>query len=175
MLEFLFVRVSVWLACVAWFAGAFCRLLSARQGKVPAALPARPRTVEAAYGWLWLAGSMFMLIHIAASYGLVHHWSHRDAIEVTARESFRVTGIRVGWGVYVNFLFAMAWLGYSIALVAARRRDKVIDRSVYVFLAIILGFATVVFEEGVIRYAALAAFTALSVLHVRIKSANATV
>ncbi|WP_372895458.1 hypothetical protein [Stieleria sp.] len=114
-----------------------------------------------------------MTIHIAASYGFVHHWSHRDAIEVTARESFRVTGIRAGWGVYVNFLFAIAWLSYSMALVAKRYRNKRIDRSVYIFLAIILGFATVVFEAGVIRYAALAAFIALSVLHVRMKSANA--
>ncbi len=173
MLEFLLVRVSVWLACVAWFAGAFCRLLSARQAQAHAALPTHPRGVEAAYGWLWLAGSMFMTIHIAASYGFVHHWSHRDAIEVTARESFRVTGIRAGWGVYVNFLFAIAWLSYSMALVAKRYRNKRIDRSVYIFLAIILGFATVVFEAGVIRYAALAAFIALSVLHVRMKSANA--
>ncbi|PAY17519.1 hypothetical protein CKO51_20870 [Rhodopirellula sp. SM50] len=175
MFEFLLVRVSVWLACVAWFAGAFCRLLSAQQGQTPADLRREQQSVEAAYGWLWLVGSLLLCIHIAASYGFVHHWSHRDAVEVTARESFRVTGISAGWGVYVNFLFALVWLGYSIALVATRRRDKVIDRSVYVFLAIIFGFATVVFEAGVIRYAALAAFLALVVLHVRIKSAGAPV
>ncbi|WP_145384381.1 hypothetical protein [Stieleria neptunia] len=138
-------------------------------------MPTRPRAVEAAYGWLWLVGSLLLCIHIAASYGFVHQWSHRDAIEVTARESFRVTGIRAGWGVYVNFLFAMSWLCYSIALVTTGRREKVIDRTLYVFLATILGCATVVFEAGVIRYIALAAFIALVVLHVRAKSASAPV
>ena len=157
MFEILLVRVSVWLASIAWFIGAVCRQRASKSSTTKSDSSHPRETLEKIYRWSWLVGSLFMFVHIISSYGFVHHWSHQAAVLHTADVSFETTGIRAGWGVYVNFLFALLWLIYSSTMIFAARRIPIIDLVVFVFLAVIIACATIVFETGVIRLVALAA------------------
>jgi hypothetical protein len=170
VLEFFLVRVSVWLACIAWFTGSGCRLLATNNEPESPGSQANAISCRSLYGWSWLAGACLSLIHIAASYGFVYHWSHAAAIEATAIDSFQTTGVRAGWGVYVNFLFAAIWLSYSVAILTGKERIRTVDVSVYVFTAAILACATILFEAGIIRYLAAVGFLALFGFHLRFRT-----
>lgn len=136
------IYVPVWLALVSWFVGSFARVPKAQDpgGKH-----------NAIYRFSWLFGSVMIAFHILASYGIAHGWSHAAAVEATAVESEQVTGIRAGWGVYVNFAFVAVWMGYSITMVSSRRRWPGIDQAVFWFTAAIIVSATIVFESGAVR------------------------
>jgi len=146
--EFLLVRVSVWLAMLTWFAGAWFRVTSR-------SIPLQAATVgERAYHWLWLLSGFATWVHVLASYGFVHGWDHQAVLRQTAQESFEVTGLRADWGVYVNFLYATVLTLYSGAMVIGGRRLERLDVWVYGFTAFIVFNATVVFKGGWLRWLA---------------------
>ncbi|WP_372721454.1 hypothetical protein [Novipirellula sp.] len=152
MIRDFFICVPVWLALVGWFVGSFARGRGVQDSG---------GMRDTVYGYAWLLGSLMIVLHILASYGLAYSWSHAAAIEATADESERVTGIRAGWGVYVNFLFAAVWMGYSIAMTTRKRRWPAVDHAVFWFTAAIIVSATIVFEAGAVRWLSIAAFTGL--------------
>lgn len=152
------VFVPVWLALAGWFAGSFARAVGPRGGG---------ERTEAVYRFAWLFGAIMIVVHIIASYGLVHGWSHTAAVEATAEESERVTGIEAGWGVYVNFAFAVVWLGYSLAMVLGRRRWPRIDLGVFCFTTMIVFSATVIFEAGAVRWLSVIGFALLATFETR--------
>ncbi|GAA4462285.1 hypothetical protein [Novipirellula rosea] len=152
MISDFFIYVPVWLALIGWFVGSFAR---GRGVKDSGGMR------DAVYGYAWLLGSLMIALHILASYGLAHNWSHAAAIEATADESERVTGIRAGWGVYVNFVFAAVWMGYSAAMITRKRRWPAVDQAVFWFTAAIVFSATIVFEAGAVRWLSVAGFTGL--------------
>lgn len=117
------------------------------------------------YSTAWIAGASALLVHIAGSYGLVHHWSHAEALDATARQSEQVVGVRAAWGVYVNFVFAAVWLLYSAAMSKYGGPIKRIDSVVYVFAAAMMFSATVIFEAGWIRILSAIGFGALVAVH----------
>ncbi|MEM8668534.1 MAG: hypothetical protein AAGG48_13530 [Planctomycetota bacterium] len=141
------VLLPVWVAVTLWFVGAFARVTSGERA-------------ERLYAWSWMLGSLAMWIHIFASYAVVYHWCHAEALQATAEESERVTGIRAGWGVYVNFVFALVWSIYSALLVKGGTRQLTTDRAVFWFTAAIVLMATVVFEAGAVRIASGVGFLA---------------
>jgi len=69
--------------------------------------------------------------------------------------------------VYVNLAFALIWLSYSSARIKQWRSSALIDRSVYLFLAVIVASATVLFEEGAVRFFASLGFAVLAACHIR--------
>ena len=86
---------TIWIALGAFVAG--------EVGKV-----CRP---VAAWAWpVSFAGAMLCAVHIVIAFGHHHHWSHRAAIEETARQTASVYGLAWGGGVYVNYVFVAAWL-----------------------------------------------------------------
>ncbi|SRR6056297_1326020 len=167
MPEFLLVRVSVWLACVAWFIGALCRLSPPRLKNDSTVSSHSLTKSEATFAWSWFVGAALLSIHIMASYAFVYHWNHHAALAATAEDSFRVTGVRASWGVYVNFAFAAIWLCYSLACLTGKRRRGWFDSAIYLFLACIVACATILFEVGAVRWTATIAAFILLALHVR--------
>ena len=149
------IYVPVWLALVGWFIGSFAR---AHNAQCPGGQH------DAIYRFSWLFGSVMVALHILTSYGIAHGWSHAAAVEATAVESEKVTGIRAGWGVYVNFAFVVVWMGYSIAMVSGGRRWPGIDQAVFWFTAAIIVSATIVFESGAVRWIATAGLICLLVM-----------
>ena len=161
----LLVSVPVWLALAGWFVGSFARAVSYRAVSYRADnCRGVGERAESVYRLAWLFGAAMIVLHILMSYGVVYEWSHRAAVEATAEESERVTGIRAGWGVYVNFLFAAVWLGYSLAMVYDRRRWPGVDRAVFWFTTVIVVSSTVIFEGGAVRWLSVIGFVLLAIL-----------
>jgi hypothetical protein len=148
MLQSFLVYGSAWLAAGCWFAG-----LWARRGSGP---------VESrSYARLWTIGAIVLLLHVAASYLLVHDGSHAAAVAATADQSWRVTGIRAGWGIYLNWLCAVLWLGASIRSLGRGGRPWPGEAWVIGFTGFMMFNATVVFASGTPRWLAAACFLLL--------------
>lgn len=154
--EFIFVRVSIWIACGLWFLGAWYRVVSSSRENASA---------ERVYRWAWFWAGAFTWAHVFASYGLVHGWSHSAVLKQTGDDSYAVVGFRVPWGVYVNFLFAGILSGYSGWMIWNRRRATGLDGFVYFFLAFIVFNALVVFKTGAIRWIGLASFGSVAAMY----------
>lgn len=163
MISFLLIRASVWLALAAWFMGAWCRaILPSVYGGPQDSDDQNMR--ELGYRWSWLLSAVATWIHVIASYGLVHSWDHQAVVTQTAEESFQATGIRAGWGVYVNFAYAGMLLAYSVAMILYRRRLPFFDSSIFWFTAFIVFNAAIVFKGGVLRVITSLAFAVLFIL-----------
>lgn len=92
-------RLTIWLALCAYGIGAGMLLLSRRR-----------------FRWLacarlaWTVGCVFFLAHVASAFTYYHHWSHAEAYRETARQTGELTGLHWGGGIYLNYIFALAWL-----------------------------------------------------------------
>ncbi len=64
---------------------------------------------------LWLIGGAAYLIHVAAVFQSLHHWSHSKALAHTAAMTRDVTGWSAAFGLYINYAFTAAWITYAIA------------------------------------------------------------
>lgn len=104
-----------------------------------------------------------MVIHIVSSYALEHNWSHHAALQFTGDQSEAVTGLRAEWGLYVNFAFVIVWLVVAFRMMANQSVSRSAATFAHGFLALIVFFATIVFEGGYVRSAAIIGFTALAI------------
>lgn len=95
----LLTRGSVWLALVAYALGAAMMLLSR----------GRARWVAGAR-WVWTMGCVLFLVHVGCAFGFYHGWSHAAAYHETARQTAEMTGVRWGGGLFLNYVFALAWV-----------------------------------------------------------------
>lgn len=104
-------------------------------------------------GRAWQASALGLgvsLVHTLLAFGVVHGWSHEDAVLNTAMQTERVFGVAVGWGVYVNYLFFLAWL---LDLVRWRR-DGGIERRSTVSLVVLQSFYLVIILNAAVIFAA---------------------
>jgi hypothetical protein len=159
--EFIVVRVSIWLACGLWFLGAISRIVSNSR---------QIAKFESAYHWAWFCAGIFTWVHVFASYGLIHGWSHASVLKHTGDESYAVIGFRVPWGVYANFIFAGVLSGYSGWMILKKGRVTWLDPITYFFLAFIVFNALVIFKAGPIRWIGLLGFAIIASLHLRRRS-----
>jgi hypothetical protein len=145
---------------VAEYAVACALMLLLRPGEWASAA-GRGRLVRG----LWLLGAASFWVHVATAYGEYHHWSHAAAVEHT-RE---VSG--VGEGIYVSYLFGLAWTADALCWWARPARYAArpawVGWVVHGFLAFIVFDGTAVYEGGPIRWAGVAIFGVLAALLVR--------
>src|SRR5688572_8202567 len=95
----LLTKLSVWLALVAYTIGTACWLEA--RGRRAGLTAAR---------WAWTVGCAFFLVHVACAFSYFHHWSHDAAYRETARQTAELTGRHWGGGIYINYVFAAAWV-----------------------------------------------------------------
>ncbi len=111
-----------------------------------------PRTSECV---LWSLGCACYLAHVILAFECVHHWSHQLALDHTAAETQRVTGLGRGDGIWVNYLFTGIWIADVVRLVFSRQREREtarpIDIGIQLLFAFIVFNATVVFGPPVYR------------------------
>src|SRR5437868_5879863 len=69
------------------------------------AAPSRPRAARL----LWTAGCVLFLAHVAAAFHYFHGWSHARAYRDTAQRTAELFGTYWGGGLYLNYLFTLAW------------------------------------------------------------------
>ncbi len=119
---------------------------------------------ESVLTWLrfvWLAGGLIFLVHVARAFHAAHAWSHADAYAHTARRTEELTGVASGVGLYLNYVFTAAWsadgLWWSMFPDAHQRRPAWMTWALHGFLAFMVFNATVVFATGATRWLGLAA------------------
>lgn len=98
--------------------------------------------------WAWTLGLVAHLLHVVFAFHAIHHWSHQAAWEHTAQMTERVVGFGWGAGVWVNYVFTLAWLvdvAWSWSGPVDRRRGAVHAWLAYGFSAFMFVNATVVF------------------------------
>jgi hypothetical protein len=109
---------------------------------------------------LWVVGCIAYLAHIGLAFHAFHQWSHQAAVEFTADETRRLTGIRNGEGVWANYVFAFVWIGDCFRLARIRRPDRAphggsgvvtLGAVIDCFFALMMFSATVVFGPTVYR------------------------
>ena len=142
--EFL-TRLTIWLALIAYAVGAGLLLRVGRHSN-------DWRRARVA----WTIGCAFFLAHVACAFGYYHHWSHAAAVRDTARQTAEMTGWRWGGGLYLNYLFAAAWLADVICwwLAPARfaARSPRLNCLWHGFFLFMVFNGTVVFGTGPVRW-----------------------
>jgi hypothetical protein len=91
--------LTIWIALVLFGIGETGRSL-------PRFAPRPPGWARAAFA----LGLLLAIAHTLLAFDVVHNWVHDDAVRSTAVQAESVFGVRVGWGVYVNYLFFAVWL-----------------------------------------------------------------
>lgn len=95
----LLTKLTIWLALVAYTIGAALWLAPRCAGRF-----------FAVARWAWTIGCVLFLTHVVCAFSYFHHWSHADAYRETARQTAELTGRPWGGGIYINYVFAAAWL-----------------------------------------------------------------
>lgn len=118
---------------------------------------------------LWTLGCLLFLAHVACAFQFFHGWSHAHAYAETARQTREMTGWDWGGGLYLNYLFALAWAadaGYWWwgGVDAYDRRPRAMAFVLHAFLAFMAFNGAVVFAAGVTRWAGAAATVGLLAL-----------
>ena len=138
-------KATVWLALLAYAIGAGRMLLSrdrsAGSGKTR---------------WVWTIGCVFFLAHVVCAFRFYHGWSHAAAYAETARQTGEMTGVRWGGGLFLNYLFAAAWLAdvlwWWLASKSFARRPRWVGRLWHGFFFFMVFNGTVVFGAGPVRW-----------------------
>jgi len=153
----LLTRATVWLALCGYALGA-AMLLRAGKG-------ARWR---AGARWAWTFGCAFFLAHILCAFGFFHGWSHDAAYRETARQTAEMTGIHWGGGLFLNYLFALAWLAdtlwWWLAPASFARRPPRLTAAWQGFFFFMVFNGTIVFGKGPVRWLGAAICAVLAVL-----------
>ena len=128
---------------------------------------ARP-TAHRAARFFWTAGCLLFLAHVAAAFHFFHGWSHSHAYRETARQTKELVGADSGGGLYLNYLFTLAWAAdvgwwWRAGLERYARRPRWVDVSLHAFMLFMAFNATAVFERGAIRWTAVGLMVLLAV------------
>lgn len=89
---------------VACYVGRLCVDAAGRRDK-PAQRVAR---------WLWTAGCVLFLLHVAAAFHFRHGGSHAAAFDHVRQRTLHDTGWDSGIGLYLNYAFGVLWLANTI-------------------------------------------------------------
>lgn len=137
----LLTRGSVWLALIAYAIGAGMML--------------RVRG-RAAARCVWTIGCALFLVHVVCAFGFYHGWSHAAALDATARQTGEMTGVRWGGGLFLNYVFALAWLGdvlwWWLAPESHARRSQRLAAVWHGFFFFMVFNGAVVFANGPVRW-----------------------
>src|SRR5262245_18551620 len=110
--------------------------------------------------FLWTAGCVAFLLHVACAFQFFHQWSHAAAYAETGRQTAELVGIDWGGGLYANYVFAGVWLAdviwWWVRPVRYLARPCWMEWAVQGFMAFIAFNATVVFGSGAVRWFGLA-------------------
>ena len=106
--------------------------------------------------WLNSFGCAAFLAHVACAFHFYHAWSHPVAYADTARQTAELFGWNWGGGLYVNYLFALVWVGEVVWSWTDPnhyiQRPKWILWTVRGFFLFMMFNGAVVFARGDIRW-----------------------
>lgn len=106
--------------------------------------------------WIWTIGCIAFLAHIYCAFAYYHHFRHTEALEVTARRTQEMMGVRFGEGIYFSYLFAMIWLAdvawQWLLPVSYQHRSGTLSTGILAYMAFIAFNGAVIFEGGMTRW-----------------------
>ncbi len=141
----LLTRLTVWLALCGYAVGAAMHLHA--QGRAHRLSRAR---------WAWTFGCAFFLAHVTCAFTYYHGWSHAAAYQETERQTAELTGLHWGGGIFLNYLFAAAWLAdalwWWLAPVKFARRSPRLTAAWQGFFFFMVFNGTIVFGKGPVRW-----------------------
>jgi hypothetical protein len=109
--------------------------------------------------WFWTLAWTAFLVHLVMAFHHAHHWSHADAVAHTEEMS------GFGPGIYLSHLFTVVWTADVVFWWCCPRRyakrSPWVDRLLHGFMAFMIFNGTVVFEDGLIRWAGIGMFVVL--------------
>ena len=100
----------------------------------------RPRLAKA----VWTIGFLMLLVHVAAAFHFIHHWSHTTAWVRTAEQTEHRLGWYWGGGIWFNYLFLVIW-GIDVLLLWSKIRPSNVLTIMQAYLAFIVVNTTAVF------------------------------
>jgi len=129
------------------------------------AAPARRRGARV----LWTAGCLTFVAHVATAFAFFHGWSHAHAYRETARQTRELFSIDSGAGLYLNYLFTLAWAidaayWWAAGPDAYDRRPRWIGVTLHVFFAFMAFNGAIVFAHGATRRVAVTITAGLALL-----------
>lgn len=109
---------------------------------------------------LWTLACVSYLVHVAMAFEFAHHWSHREAFEhVRAASGY-------GEGIFVSYFFTLLWVAevtwWNVSTTDYLNRPRWWNGAVQGFMLFVAFNATVVFENGAIRWAGVVGFAVLA-------------
>lgn len=156
-------HITIWtIRCsLLLYAAVVLRLLASDAARGRQGLPAWVR-------WTWLTSCLVFLVHVACAFHFYHDWSHVRATEHTAAETERLMGVRFGYGIYFNHLFAVLWLADALGWVARpghwQRRSSALHAALHGYMFFIAFNGAVIFEDGPVRVAGILVTLAVGAL-----------
>lgn len=146
-METLLTNVSIHLALLSYA----CGFLAACMGR-------HHRSWQGVARWVWTGGCFLFLVHVAAAFHYHYGWSHAIALRETARQTAELTGTASGAGLYLNYLYTVLWVADAAywwrGLERYRSRPLWIDVALHGFFLFMTINATIVFEDGWVRWSA---------------------
>ncbi|HEY1375603.1 MAG TPA: hypothetical protein VGF55_02355 [Gemmataceae bacterium] len=101
--------------------------------------------------WCWTLAWAAFVVHVGVAFHFYHHWSHAEAVAHVRERS------GVGEGVFASYLFTLAWTAdvawWWLSPKSYAGRPGWADRALHGFMIFMTFAATVVYEEGTIRWA----------------------
>jgi hypothetical protein len=114
--------------------------------------------------WIWTAGCVLFIAHVACAFHFTHEWSHARAWEHTARETERLMGFSFGNGIYFSYLFLIVWVADVVSLWVCDSRPWWFILPTYLFIFFIALNGAIVFEDGPTRPAGVMVVAGLALL-----------
>lgn len=120
---------------------------------------------------IWTAGAAVILAHMTAALLWSHDGSWAKALEHTAFETKRVTGIALAEGIYGNLAFAVLW-GADLAWwwlwpASHRTRTRWVGSLLHGYLALVVVNGAIVFARGPMCWVWLAVACGIAVVALR--------
>ena len=89
----------------------------------------------------WLGGVAFS-VHVLLAFSVFYGWNWAVAWQTTADQAEEFSGVRAGWGLWMNFAFGIAWIGLALREHRGTETRRLwIDRVLhgFVFFMVVMG------------------------------------
>ncbi|MEM9557300.1 MAG: hypothetical protein AAGC60_23780 [Acidobacteriota bacterium] len=152
----LVTRVSVWIALLCYLAGPLAALAGRAAGS------RRLNRWRRRARFVYSCGFVAFMVHVVAAFHVFYEWSHSVALAETARQTAELTGARSGAGLWLNYLYLLVWAldvawWWRVDVIVHARRRAWATALIHGFFVFIAFNATVVFEQGPVRWIGAAA------------------
>jgi hypothetical protein len=126
--------------------------------------PAIALGLAACLGWretaAWRVSGALYLVHVVAAYHLVYRWSHAAAVADNLRQVRETIGVESGSGIYVNYMFTVAWILTAVIWHRVPPWGRILWRGAFLFIAF---NGAIVFAHGAARWAGIGLFAGAAI------------